>query len=46
MRPLYLERQKKREELELSEFRSVDVLFRRLLSELRPTNIFIGSPEK
>lgn len=46
LRPLYLERQKKREELELSEFRSVDVLFRRLFSELRPTNIFIGTPEK
>lgn len=46
LRPLYLERQKKREELELSEFRSVDVLFRRLFSDLRPTNIFIGTPEK
>ena len=37
---------KKREEAELSEFRSVDVLFRRLLAESQPTNIFIGSPEK
>lgn len=46
LRPLYLERQKKREEAELSEFRSVDVLFRRLLAESQPTNIFIGSPEK
>lgn len=46
LRPIYLDRQKKREELELSEFRSVDVLFRRLIEENRPTNIFIGSPEK
>ena len=37
---------KKREEAELSEFRSVDVLFRRILAESQPTNIFIGSPEK
>lgn len=46
LRPIYLERQKKREEAELQEFRSVDVLFQRLLAEIRPTNIFVGSSEK
>ena len=46
LRPIYLERQKKREESELSEFRSVDILFRRLLEEVSPTNIFVGTPEK
>lgn len=46
LRPIYLERQRKREEDELSEFRSVDILFQRLLAEIQPTNIFIGSPEK
>jgi hypothetical protein len=46
LRPLYLEKQRKKEEAELQEFRSVDVLFQRLLAEIRPTNLFIGSPEK
>lgn len=46
LRPLYLEKQRKKEEAELQEFRSVDVLFQRLLTEIRPTNLFIGSPEK
>ncbi len=46
LRPLYLEKQRKKEEAELQEFRSVDILFQRLLAEVRPTNVFIGSPEK
>lgn len=46
IRPIYLERQRKREEDELSEFRSVDILFQHLLAEIQPTNIFIGTPEK
>ena len=46
LRPIYLDRQKKKEEAELSEFRSMDTFFQRLLREVQPTNIFIGSPEK
>jgi hypothetical protein len=46
LRPLYLEKQRKKEEAELQEFRSIDILFQRLLAEIRPTNVFIGSPEK
>lgn len=46
LRPLYLEKQRKKEEAELQEFRSVDILFHRLLAEIRPTNLFIGSTEK
>lgn len=46
LRPLYLEKQRKKEEAELQEFRSVDVLFQRLLEEIHPTKIFIGTPEK
>lgn len=46
LRPLYLERQRKKEEAELQEFRAVDALFQGLLRDMRPTKIFIGTPEK
>lgn len=46
LRPIYLDRQRKREEAELSEFRSVDILFQRLLHVVKPTKIFIGTAEK
>ncbi len=46
LRPIYLERQKKKEEAELAEFRSLDSLFRSLIEKLKPTKIFIGTPEQ